>query len=144
MGEPSMADAQAVVKAILTEGDAIGIRIDIPSAWHSTRTDKVLPSGATRAGTRVWFEYVPSGANIADLPSRGDFDLLAQMGSKPFDVAWPPVGLSWRDAFRHAWKRASPSRPSTAAKRAFDEIQDAISEMRGVDPRAKRTKFDVK
>ena len=27
-------------------------------------------------GANVWFEYVPSKANIADLTSRGDFDLL--------------------------------------------------------------------
>ena len=30
----------------------------------------------------VWFEYVASEANIADLPSRGDFDKLLEMGAK--------------------------------------------------------------
>ena len=28
-----------------------------------------------------WFAYVPSAQNIADAPSRGDYDLLNSMGS---------------------------------------------------------------
>ena len=32
----------------------------------------------------VYFDYVPSKANIADLPSRGDFDLLrAELAAPP-------------------------------------------------------------
>ena len=29
----------------------------------------------------AWFEWVPSKANVADLPSRGDFELLRRLGS---------------------------------------------------------------
>ena len=43
---------------------------------------------------RVWYEYVASKANIADLPSRGDFALLRVLGGdgafRPAVV--PPVG----------------------------------------------------
>ena len=41
----------------------------------------------------VWFEYVPSKANIADLPSRGDFELLRSNDLKAewFDLVWPPL-----------------------------------------------------
>ena len=36
---------------------------------------------AARLSCGVWFDYVRSKANIADLPSRGEFDLLLAMGS---------------------------------------------------------------
>ena len=44
-------------------------------------------------GANVWFEYVPSKANIADLPSRGDFELLRSNDLKAewFDLVWPPL-----------------------------------------------------
>ena len=44
-------------------------------------------------GANVWFEYVPSKANIADLPSRGDFELLRSNDFKAewFDLVWPPL-----------------------------------------------------
>ena len=36
---------------------------------------------AARISCGVWFDYVRSKANLADLPSRGEFDLLLAMGS---------------------------------------------------------------
>ena len=94
------------------------------------------------AGTQVWFEYVPSGANIADLPSRDDFELLAELGSVPFDIKWPPVGLSWYDTFVDAWERAAPRRPSRAAKRASAELSAAFAKGRGTRAVA-ASQFDV-
>ena len=72
------------------------------------------------AGTQVWFEYVPSGANIADLPSRDDFELLAELGSVPFDIKIQ-VATSWTtlvlyDTLVDAWERAAPRRPSSAGR----------------------------
>ena len=43
----------------------------------------------------VWLEYVQSGANISNLPSRGNFELLAEMGSLEFEMILPPVGGDW-------------------------------------------------
>ena len=36
------------------------------------------------AGMRIrpWLEYVPSAANIADLPSRDDYELLGRLGAR--------------------------------------------------------------
>eukprot|EP00965_Chrysotila_dentata_P170550 5630276-Pleurochrysis_carterae.AAC.2 len=54
---------------------------------YSSRPDSALIIHAFLAfnvglGTRVWFEYVASKANIAgDMPSRGEFGLLREMGS---------------------------------------------------------------
>ena len=48
---------------------------------------------AWNAGARVsvWFEYVRSKANIADLPSRGEFDVLRAMGSAEVEMVLPRV-----------------------------------------------------
>ena len=49
-------------------------------------------NAAVRAN--VWFEYVPSAANIADLPSRGELELLhsERFGAESFPIVWPEVG----------------------------------------------------
>ena len=41
------------------------------------------------------FEYVPSEANIADLPSRGDLELLrsSEYQAVWFELVWPPVSV---------------------------------------------------
>ena len=40
-------------------------------------------------GVAVWFEYVPSKANIADLPSHSSFSLLHELGSKRVTAVFP-------------------------------------------------------
>ena len=49
-------------------------------------------NAAVRAN--VWFEYVASSANIADLPSRDDLELLHSDRFKAarFEIVWPAVG----------------------------------------------------
>ena len=61
----------------------------------------------------VWFEYVASAANIADLPSRNDFELLRsdRFVAEPFDIAWPPV-----DAWVGDFARLFQSYSSASAK----------------------------
>ena len=47
---------------------------------------------AVRAST--WFEYVPSAANVSDLPSRNEFAWLHARGSVPLPLRWPsPAGM---------------------------------------------------
>ena len=43
--------------------------------------------------SNVWFEYVPSKANISDLPSRNEFELLKspELKALEFELVWPPV-----------------------------------------------------
>ena len=48
-----------------------------------------------------WFEYVPSRANIADQPSRNDFELLRELGSVEAEFIIPPFA-AW-DAPAEAW-----------------------------------------
>ena len=40
---------------------------------------------------RIWIEWVPSVLNIADLPSRGDFALLNNLGATRIPFTFPPV-----------------------------------------------------
>ena len=35
----------------------------------------------TQLGARIWIEYVPSAANIADMPSRGNFKVIERVGA---------------------------------------------------------------
>ena len=40
---------------------------------------------------KVYFEYVPSKENIADAPSRYDFDLALGLGAERVSLVFPPV-----------------------------------------------------
>ena len=52
-----------------------GASRDVPTSWLAH--DVARQCFDLR--TRVWFEYVESAANIADLPSRGDARLAARL-----------------------------------------------------------------
>lgn len=60
-------------------------------------------------GAQVHFEWVKSEANIADLPSRGQFGLLNEFGSRQVPIVIPPISnwLSPEEAMRNA---AAPSK----------------------------------
>jgi hypothetical protein len=63
-----------------------------------------LQLAALRAS--VYLEYVPSLANIADLPSRNEFELLKSLGGRKCDVRLPPAG-DW-SAPLGVWFREEP------------------------------------
>ena len=44
-----------------------------------------------RAPPQVHFEWVKSEANIADLPTRGQFELLQEFASKEIPLIVPPI-----------------------------------------------------
>ena len=52
-------------------------------------------------GVDPWFRWVPSKANIADLSSRGELELLGQLGARERPIVFPPFpkwnepALSW-------------------------------------------------
>ena len=71
----------------------------------------------------VWFEYVPSGANLADLPSRGEFELLNEFGSIPFEIVWPTVGEDWLHAIDRIFAKHAPPR-TRREKRWRAEVTD--------------------
>ena len=77
----------------------------------------------------VWMEYVASGANISDLPSRGDFALLHELGSTRFETVLPEVGGEYAAIYRQVFKDLSP-RPSSSVKRARREMEDEVRRVR--------------
>ena len=85
---------------------------------------------------RVWVEHVPSGANISDLPSRDEFELIRKMGSKPVGkeaTRFPDISLSLTEACR-ALLREFARPPSKAAKRHRAELEQAVESLRGLRP----------
>ena len=70
----------------------IGLQKGYSGDLDSARLIHVFHAAVAVMGVNPWLEFVPSGANIAELPSRGEFSLLQELGSKEFKVEWPPVG----------------------------------------------------
>jgi hypothetical protein len=68
------------------------------------------------ARTSVWFEYVRSKANIADLPSRNTFELLDEMGSRAVEPVRMPGVDDWaREA--EWWQSGARGEPTRRAER---------------------------
>ena len=77
----------------------------------------------------VWLEYVQSGANISDLPSRGKFELLADMGSLQFEMILPPVGGGWWCVYTSLFMELAP-RPSAGAKRSRAQVEAELESLK--------------
>ena len=60
-------------------------------AVDSARIVHALHAWNVGAGVATWFEYVRSKANVADLPSRYEFELLRELGSEEVDVSLPVI-----------------------------------------------------
>ena len=58
-------------------------------------------------GADPWFQWVPSKANIADMPSRHDFSLLDELEATRRDVVFPPFP-AW-DSEALEWVKAGAS-----------------------------------
>lgn len=92
-------------------------------AIDSARIVHAFHSWNVGAGVSVWFEYVRSKANIADMPSRGAFEMLHAMGSVEVAVELPPVSAwsrpaaEWmREAREAAWPRPKSVRSRKRAR----------------------------
>ena len=73
------------------------------------KLSNMLWLAAAAIGTRPWFEYVPSKANLADLPSRGEFELLERLGARRVhDV--PLLGAADWHAPLASWMETAGSR----------------------------------
>jgi len=70
--------AAALVKGYSSANDCVGML----HAFAALRL---------RLGVNIWFEYVRSKANIADLPSRAEFGMLRRMGSRSVPFRLPPM-----------------------------------------------------
>ena len=74
---------------------------------------------------RPFWQYVASAANIADMPSRNDFELLSTLNSSfmptiipPTDVWFKPLKF-WLSAFHSTKRLRTRNAASSARKKAF-------------------------
>ena len=90
---PEQLKGRDVIHFIDNTGAIFGIAKGYSADLDSARLISVFHTLNAALGANVWFEYVASAANIADLPSRGELELLLspQYGARPFDVVWPPT-----------------------------------------------------
>jgi hypothetical protein len=89
---------------------------------------------------RVWTEYVASGANLADLPSRDDLTLLTSMGSETIhsdQVRFPDMTLSLTELFDQLERELAPA-PSSNAKRHRAQVEEAIQAILSPKPAPKK------
>ena len=69
---------------------------------------------------------------MADLPSRDDFTLLHSWGSIWVDsVLLPPIGGDWFTLYKSYFATLAP-RHSRATKRACDEVESIVAELRSL------------
>ena len=92
----------------------------------AARMVHVFHSLCAAIDAQVWFEFVPSGANLADQPSRDELELLHELGSTPFKARWPEMDASWEKAFTQIFREFG-TKPSQAEKRARRAVADAVS-----------------
>ena len=69
-----------------------------------------------KLSSSISFEWVQSEANIADLPSRGEFGMLRDLGSKPMRLREPPMG-AWLQPAQAEAAAAGAEMPTGPAKR---------------------------
>ena len=112
-------------------GYAKGCSRDVPTA----RLVHTFHAMSAALGAQVWFSYVPSKANLADLPSRGEFDLLRELGSRDVmegrspQEALPDVEPDWAWTLRQAFAVYAPAR-TKREKRWRREVLEAVSQER--------------
>ena len=79
-----------------------------------------------------WLSFVYSQDNIADLPSRGEFTKLAELGSVSFDIVWPDLGASWSASFASAYNlyARKPGKAALRLRRAISQATESLRKMR--------------
>ena len=90
--------------------------------------------------TQTQTEYVASGANLADLPSRDDLTLLTSMGSETIhsdQVRFPDMTLSLTELFDQLERELAPA-PSSNAKRHRAQVEEAIQAILSPKPAPKK------
>ena len=92
---------------------------------HASGRRHVFHSLCAAVNAQVWFEFVPSGANLADQPSRDELELPSELGSTAFRARWPDMDASWEKAFIQIFNDLGPSRPRQ--KNGRDAQEDAVS-----------------
>ena len=126
---PEVFRGRDVIHFIDNTGALFGLAQGSSSDPDSARLIHAQHSLAAALDVNVWYEYVASGANIADLPSRGEFDLLEEMQSVRFEITLPVIGGDWSAVYADIFGRFAP-RPTKGDKRRRAAIVAALASER--------------
>jgi hypothetical protein len=95
--------------------------LNIIAVEDSARIVHAFWALATGLGLVAYFEYVKSSANIADAPSRGEYDALHELGSSERQCLIPPAAawVSTKEALDFGLLRSAQASPlARVSKRA--------------------------
>ena len=118
-----------VILFIDNVGALVSLAKGTAKATDAARIVHSFHSVCAAVQANVWMEYVASGANIADLPSRNDLALLNELGSAEFDIEWPRLAESWLEAFTRIMRSFGPRRSRTI-RRMVQRFSSALRALR--------------
>ena len=75
-------------------------------APDSVRIVHVFKAYCLGAGASIWFQWVPSKSNIADLPSRKEYEMLRRFGDAERRAMILPDFEMWDEPIRSVVRRA--------------------------------------
>ena len=99
---PDLLSSRKVIHWIDNTGALAALVKGYSRAPHSCRIVHAFHALNLGFQSRVWFEYVASEANIGDLPSRDEFELLHELRSEHRDLVLPDVAR-FDDDDAEAW-----------------------------------------
>jgi len=129
LSRPAQYRGREVIAFIDNSGALFGLSKGYMRDVDSARMVHVFHSLAAALSSQFWFEFVPSGANLAAQPSRGEFSLLRELGSTEFAVRWPDLDSAWAQVYDDIFDEFAPP-PSKAEKRARGVVASAIADER--------------
>ena len=113
---PNKFRGRDVILFIDNVGALVSLAKGYAKALDAARIVHSFHSVCAAVQSNVWMEYVASGANIADLPSRNDLALLQELGSEKFEIEWPSLSESWAEVFSRIMRSYGPPRSKTMRK----------------------------
>ena len=123
---PDQVRDREIIHFIDNQGAMFGLSKGTARDYDTSRIVHAFHTMAAALRCSVWYEFVPSGANISDLPSRGELELLESMGGVPFDVVWPRFVGPWSEVFIGVFREYTSGK-SKAARRAYAEYQRELA-----------------
>jgi len=88
-----------VIHWVDNTGALAGLIKGYSAAGDAARLIHVLAAQRLELEVDIWFQWVPSKANIADLPSRSEFAMLHRMGSTLVSMTLPEGSALYRRPF---------------------------------------------
>ena len=134
---PDQLRGRDVIHFIDNTGAEHGLRNGYSCDSDSARLIHVFHAAVAALSCNVWFEYVPSAANISDIPSRlqeGEKipDVLTELGSRvdtDHRIVIPAIGANWSDVFHQVFEKLAP-RPTRAEKKYRAAVAAEVRRLR--------------